>query len=780
MKFTLSWLKEHLETNCSLDEIASTLTAIGLEVEEITDLSKALSGFIIAEIKHADQHPNADKLRICKVDNGVEILQIVCGAANAREGIKVVLAPVGITIPNGNFKIKASKIRDVESNGMLCSYDELGLSGESEGIIELEEDAAIGLQFVDYAGLADPVIEIAVTPNRGDCLGVRGIARDLAAAGLGKLKPLSYQKVEEEYLSPVKVEIKELSDIFAGRYFKGVKNCKSPKWLENRLVAIGLRPISALVDITNYISYEFARPLHVYDADKLTGNIIVRSAKSGEKLDTLANQELELAENMAVIADDSGAIGLAGIIGGASTSCELESHNIFLEAALFDAENIAITGRKLGVNSDARYRFERSVDPEFVLEGVEIASRMIIDICGGTASELVIAGEAPKNHSVIDFSLAKCEKISGIAISKDAIINILTALECKLEDNGEILRVTTPSFRHDLKIEHDLVEEIIRIYGYDNIPLQKISYDSPSISESLEKIRKIRLNIVNRGLKEVISWSFISEKAANNFGGYNNNFKLINPISKEMAVMRKSILPGLLEMILKNDARSFADINIFEIGRIYLETDNQPVVAAGMRGGNIIPRNHHSPTRAVDFYDVKADIFAILESLGFDPEKMTLDPANIPYYHPGKSAILRMGSNIIAQFGEIHPKIKNKINLVAFEIFLENIPNSKSKKGKFDISDLQKITRDFAFIVDENITCQEIIKAVKSAEKNLLKKAEIFDIYVGKNIDPGKKSIGVSITLLPKEKNLEMSDIEAISNKVIENVTKATGAVLRI
>ena len=786
MKFTLSWLKEFLETDASLAQISEKLTALGLEVEEIIDNSASLKEFIVAEILEATQHPNADKLRVCKVADGAGERQVVCGAPNARAGIKVVLATEGIKIPANGMVIKKSAIRGVESNGMLCSNEELGLAGDSAGIIELPASAKVGESAIYALGVDDPVIDIAITPNRADCLGVYGIARDLAAAGIGKLKPLAspeYKAVGSGKIS-VKLETENCTK-FVGCYISGVKDCASPAWLQNRLKAIGLKSISALVDITNYINISYARPLHAYDADKLKGNLVVRLAVENEKFSALNDKEYLLAENDIVIADEKGVVALGGIIGGKESSVSGETNNIFLEAAFFDSVSIAKTGRRLAIDSDARYRFERGVDPEFILQGAQLAVGLILEICGGEASKFLSLGKTIDNQRTINFDYNKVFALGGIEIKKEEIYNILQSLGFVFI--GEQLKI--PSWRADIDCESALIEEILRVYGYDNIPETTIPYAiSRKLSSVQQRTSLVRKELAVRGLNEVYSWAFLAEKQAKTFG-VANPLKLLNPISADLDVMRPNLLANLLSAIARNSARGFSSLGLFEIGNVFedVTVEGHKLHASGVRSDKFINRNHLGGLREVDLFDAKADLFSVLEIAGLSPEKLQISREVPAYYHPTRSGRISLGGKItLGYFGEIHPLILANFDIkqrvVAFEALLNNIPLPKSKnksKPLFFISNFQSVERDFAFIADEKMPVTDIVKAIEKAEKNLIKEVKVFDIYIGKGVENSKKSVAISVTLQSQDHTLTDKEIEEIAAKVISEVANL-GVTLRI
>lgn len=793
MKFTLSWLKTYLDTDASLQEISEKLTSIGLEVEEIVDNSAALAPFIAAEILDAQPHPNADKLRLCKVNNGTETLQIVCGAPNARTGIKVVLAQVGTVIPTNGLKIKPSKIRDVESNGMLCSAAELGIAEDAQGIVELPENAALGQPFASALGLDDPVIEIAITPNRGDCLGVYGIARDLAAAGLGTLKPVENTPVKGNFASPIKVTIDtpEKAPRFVGRTIKGVKNAESPAWLKQRLESIGLKPISALVDITNFLTFDLGRPAHVYDAAKLKGDLKVRDAREGEALVALNDREYTLEAGMTVIADDSGAVALGGIIGGEPTGCDENTTDVFLEIALFNPINVAVAGRKLQLNTDARYRFERNVDPAFLTSGAEIATRLILELCGGEASELVIAGEEPKAREVIDFRPARVEQLVGITPTEKEMLTILGTLGCICKKSGDVVKVQVPSWRSDIEQEADVIEEVARLYGYDAIPRVALSGGmsvQAAINADQRRLQDMRRVLAGRGMKEAVTFSFISSEIAAMFDPANDNITLANPISAELDVMRLSIFPHLLQAVSRNQARGVKRAALFEIGPVFSRDYNlqQQNAAAGVRCGQYVSQSHYGDNREVDVFDAKADALAAL-SLYLPVDNLNISREAPSWYHPGRSGAIMLGKNIIGYFGELHPSLLRKLDIkttvVGFELFPENAPKAKPRKSTafpaFERVNLQPVERDFAFIVDENTEAEAVLRAVRKADKQLIESVTLFDVYSGKGIEQGKKSLALTVTLQPKEQTLNEEALERISQLIIQSVQKDTNAILR-
>ena len=811
MKFTLNWLKEHLDTSSSLEEISRTLTAIGLEVEDIDDPSKSLAPFVIAEVKEAEKHPDADRLKVCKVYDGANTVQVVCGAPNAKAGMKGVFAAPGSYVPGTDITLKKGNIRGVDSEGMLLSERELGLSDEHEGIIELAGDAPVGEKYADYAGLNDPVLEIALTPNRADCACVRGIARDLAAAGLGSLKPLEVPTIDKSFKSPVDVKMQfdtkedqAACPIFLGRAIKGVKNGPSPAWLQQRLKAVGLRPISALVDITNYFTLTLNRPLHVFDMDRLSGDIHVRFSKDSETLEALNDKTYTLKDGMIAICDDSGVVGLGGIVGGVPTAVENETTNVFLEVALFDPMRVARTGRDLGISSDARYRFERGIDPDFIFDGAQIATKMILDLCGGEASEIVQAGEVPETVAPVIYDPARVEKLTGLAVSSDRQREILESLgfiidKKNAQEWSEQWIVNPPSWRPDIFGPADLVEEVVRIIGYDSIPVTPVKKEEDSHTKSCETrniqlARLCRTTLAARGFQEAVTWSFMSRHLAGLFGANDNQeveqLRLLNPISNDLDQMRPTPLGNLIEAAVRNADKGFPDSALFEVGPAFesAKPEGEILVTAAIRSGRTNPRHWAGPetNRQVDLYDAKADLLAALEACGFDGSKAPISRDAPAYFHPGQSGTLRLGPNILGHFGMIHPAILEEMDadfpIAAFELYPEKIPAPKNKgnsKGRLDLSDLQPVRRDFAFLVDRDLGADQLIRAAMGADKNLIKNVSVFDVYTGKGVEESKKSVALEVTLQPQEKTLTEKDIEEVSNKLVQMVESKTGGKLR-
>lgn len=796
MKFTLSWLKDYLDTNATIDEIVEGLIGVGLEVEEVVDKSKLLGAFTVAHVTLAEKHPNADKLRQCVVETKDGVKQVVCGAPNARTGIKAIIALPGVTIPSTGAVFAPATIRGVESQAMLCSERELLISDEHNGIIEVPGDWAVGTPAAVALGLDDPMIYIKVTPNRPDALGLYGIARDLAAKGLGKLKPLDAKPIAGTFESPIKVSL-DFPDgdtkpcpLFVGRYFRGVKNGPSPEWLQRRLKAIGLRPISALVDITNYVTFAYARPLHVFDADKVKGDIRARAASDGESLEALDNKTYTLSAGMTVIADDAGPEAIGGIIGGIPSSCTGETVNVFLEAAYFDPLKTAATGRKLGITSDARYRFERGVDPAFTPVGAEIATRMILDLCGGEASHVVIAGSVPETARSYVLRGARVKTLAGIDVPLNEQKRILESLGYGVtEQNGDLV-CGVPTWRPDVKGEADLVEEVTRIVGLDNVPLAPMERSHPVAAPVLNPLQKrmlaARRALAARGFNEAVTWAFLPEAQAKLFGGGQPELKLANPISSELTDMRPSLLPNLIAAAGRNVARGFADMALAEVGHAYAgdQPQDETLRAAGIRRGAAVSRNWQGGARAVDAYDAKADALAVLEAAGAPVATMQVVAGAPDWFHPGRSGTLQMGpQNKIAFFGEIHPRVLAAMDvkgpLIGFEIVLNAIPPSKSKSNTrpaLNASDLLPVSRDFAFVVDGAVEADKLVKAAKGADKALVADVTVFDQF---KLEGGKKSLAIEVTLQPREATLTDKDIEAVSSKIVSMVQKATGGTLR-
>jgi phenylalanyl-tRNA synthetase beta chain len=806
MKFTMSWLKEHLETRASLGEIVATLTRIGLEVERVDDKAAALAAYTVARVVSAERHPNADRLRVCMVDTGSgEPVQVVCGAPNARTGMTSVFAPPGTFIPGKNMTLEVGTIRGQISRGMLVSAFELQLSDDHEGIIDLPADAPVGQPYAAYAGLDDPVIEINLTPNRPDCASVHGIARDLAAAGLGSLKRAGVPTVAGSGPCPVQVRLDfadgeaHLCPAFALRLVRGVKNGPSPAWMQRRLTAIGLRPINALVDITNYITFDRGRPLHVFDAGKVKGDLVVRRARDGEELQALDGRIYRLDPSVVVIADDDGPESIAGIMGGERTGCDEATADVLIESALWDPLTIAQTGRKLGIITDARYRFERGVDPAFTVPGLDLATTLVIDLCGGEASEAVVAGKVPEDKRVIEFPWSEVPRLSGLDVQPSESEQILKTLGFGLQGSGERVSVTAPSWRPDIEGKADLVEEVIRIAGVDRIepkPLPRLedTVAKPILTLIQKRTRLARRALAVRGLVEAVTWSFIARSEAELFGGGDGRLALANPIAAELSDMRPSLLPGLMKAAQRNADRGLSDVALFEVGQTFAsdEPEGQSIKAAAVRRGTAraegVGRHWDGGAQSVDAFDAKADVLALLAALGIPSGGLQMVAGGPAWFHPGRSGTLQFGpKNVVGAFGEVHPKVLKALDLkgplVAFELNLDALPPPKAKptkmKPKLNLPDFQPLTRDFAFVVGRDVAAGDIVKAAQGAERQLIVGVDVFDIYEGTGIDPDKKSVAIAVTLQPTEKTLTDVEIEAVSAKIVGEVSKKTGAVLR-
>jgi len=799
MKLTLGWLKEHLDTQADARAVADQLTAIGLEVEAVEDKGAALSAFTVAYVVEAKPHPNADKLRVCVVDTGTEKLQVVCGAPNAKTGMKGVFAPVGTTVPGTGVKLTQAKIRGELSNGMLVSEREMGLSDEHAGIIELPADAPVGKPFASVLGLDDPVIDVAITPNRQDCLGVRGIARDLAAAGLGRLKPFAVPAIAGAFASPIGIELvfeptaANACPLFVGRYVKGVKNGPSPTWMQARLKAIGLRPISALVDMTNYVTFDLGRPLHVFDADKIKGGIHVRLSRAGERMAALNGKEYEVEAGVTLIADDAGAVGFGGVIGGEASGCTETTRNVFIESALFDPIRTARTGRRYQIESDARYRFERGVDPAFVHAGADVAAMWVQKLCGGEASQPVVAGQAPEWRRQVSLRPARVRDLGGIAVDETESARILTALGFDVAKQGDRLEATVPSWRRDIEGEADLVEEVTRIKGFDAIPSvpvpRNVTVTKPVLTEAQRRARTVRRALAARGLTEVVTYSFTRRAEAQLFGGGSDPLMLANPISADLDCMRPTPLANLVTAAVRNHARGADAVALYEVGPAYADDTpaGQSTIAAGIRSGDALARHWHGAARGFDAFDAKADAQAALAAAGVPVAGLQSVPEAPTWYHPGRAGVLRLGPKTLARFGELHPGLLAKLDLkgpaVAFELLLDQVPTARAKAGRtrarLVVSDLPAVERDFAFVLDQGVTAEAIVRAVKSAEKTLIADVHVFDVYSGQGIAEGKKSVAFAVCLQPTEKTLTDPEIDAIGQKIVAAVVKATGGTLR-
>ncbi len=801
MKFTLSWLKEHLDTDEPVERLADKLTMIGLEVESIEDKAKALAPFTIARVISAEQHPNADRLRVCMVDtgDGGAPVQVVCGAPNARAGMVSVFSAPGTFIPGKNITLGVGTIRGVESRGMLCSEAELELSENHDGIMELPADAPVGAAYAAWAGLGDPVLEINLTPNRPDCTGVHGIARDLSAADMGKFKEPGIRPVKGEFPCPVKVTVEDASLCpgFALRLVRGVRNGPSPEWLQRRLTSIGLRPINALVDVTNFMTYDRARPLHVFDAAKVKGNLTVRRARDGETLKALDGRVYMLDSGVCVIADEHGVESLAGIMGGEASGCSEQTTDVLIESALWNEINIAQTGRKLGINSDARYRFERGVDPAFMVPGLEMATRLVMEMCGGAPSENVVVGNAFGDDRVIDFPLAEVRRLAGIDVPFPEVKRILGHLGFMVAGSGPVVKIAVPSWRTDVHGKADIVEEIVRIIGVDKVPMTPFERGDaprkPVLTAIQQRTRRARRALAARGMIEAVTWSFIAKPAAELFGGGGSELALANPIASDQSDMRPSLLPGLVAAVQANVDRGFPDLALFEVGQVFRgdRAEDQLTAAAGVRHGfassNGIGR-HWSGTASADALDAKADAFAVLSAAGAPMQALQVVPGGPNWLHPGRSGTLQIGpQNVLGYFGELHPRALEALGaegfVIAFEVILDRIPEAKQKptraKPVLELSPFQPVSRDFAFIVDRGVRAGDIVRAAQGADRKLITDVTVFDVYEGKGIDEGKKSIAIAVMIQPREKTLTDQEIEAVAAKIVTEVTKKTGGTLR-
>ena len=797
MKFTWSWLKDHLETDHEMSVILDALPMLGLEVEDVVDKSEALKPFVIAKITEAEQHPNADSLRVCQVDTGSGMLEVVCGAPNARAGLVGVFAPVGAYVPGIDLTLSEAEIRGVKSNGMMCSEREMMLSDEHDGIIELAPDAPIGAAYAEWAGHNDPMIEIAITPNRADCLGVRGIARDLAAAGFGTLKPLEDVAIATSGKSALSWQIDpsatDLVPRIAGRSFSNVKNGASPRWMQQRLNAVGQRPISALVDITNYVMIDLGRPLHAYDADKVKGgSLIIRRANAGEEMTALNEKTYTLDDTMLVIGDTDGADDLAGIMGGERTGVSDETTTMFLEVAVFDQISVATTGRKLNLNSDARYRFERGLDVTSPDWALDYASKMVLDICGGTASEADIQGPGADWQRQIAYRPARCLELTAVDIPADKQAEILETLGFTVDRSSDEWSVMPPPWRGDIVGAADLVEEVTRIVGFDAIPevaLPRLSVvAAPAVDAAQKRPHTIRRLLASRGMMEAVTFSFLDHATAVKFGGGDDALRLVNPISTDLDTMRPTIMPNLLAALMRNGARGESDAAIFEVGPIFPgdTAEDQRTSVTGLRHGVTAPREWTGTGRKVDWADARGDAIAVLAALGINTASLQTTTQAPEWYHPGQSGALCQGRNVLAYFGAIHPSVLADYDLkgaaAGFEILLEDIMLPKAKgpaRPLAQLSPYQQVSRDFAFILDQDITAEQLLRAIKGAGKPLVSEATVFDVYQGKGIDDSKKSVAVAVTLQPTKATLTEDEIEATSSSIIAAVEKHCGGVLR-
>tara|TARA_B100001540_G_scaffold14405_1_gene12516 strand:+ start:1118 stop:3526 length:2409 start_codon:yes stop_codon:yes gene_type:complete len=801
MILTISWLKEHLDTKYNESKIIDKLTNIGLEVESYENVSSELDSFKIARVVNAEKHPNADRLKVCDVDIGQkDTIKVVCGAPNAKKDLLTIYAGPGTIIPKNKMKLSVSKIRGVTSYGMLCSEAELNLSNESEGIVELSKDKysnKVGKKF--FKNINEKVIELSITPNRPDCLGVRGIARDLAAAGAGKLKDISKSNIKKTGPQNIKVSIKkdknQACTIFGSCLINGVSNKESPKWLKDKIQSLGQKPISAIVDITNYVMLDLNRPLHAYDADKIDQEIIVRNSKKGETFEALDNKKYELEDNMCVISDKSGVLGLGGIIGGTRSGTEFNTKNILLEAAYFNPRSIRKTSKLLNLDSDAKFRFERGIDPTSIEIGLTRAAQLITDICGGKISKFDIQEIEKEKKNKIKFKLPLLEKIAGFKIQDKEILKILTNLGFEIKKKKHELELKVPNWRPDINQPIDIVEEIVRIKGYENI--KTLDPEKTRIKPTLNKRQKLfhflQRSVASKGYYETITWSFTDSKINHFFRENNYEIKIVNPISSDLDVLRNSIFPNLMFYLKKNLDRGFKDLSLFEIGPIFI--GNQPgqqlTVIGAIKSGKLSRLSWNEKERLVDVFDAKKDAIQTLVEAGYNRQDFFIRDKSPSYYHPGKSGSIYLDKDDIepvAYFGEIHPNILKKLDiktesLVNFEIYLDHLKDNKikikDKKSNFEYSDYQKSERDFAFVVDKNIKVQDIIELITSIDKNLIKSVKVFDVYEGNNIPANKKSIALNVTIQSFEKTLNDSDLEKINNLIISTVESKSGAKIR-
>lgn len=795
MKFTLSWLKEHLETEASVAAIAEAMTMAGLEVEHVDDPAVKLAPFSVAKIREAVQHPNADRLRVCQVETRDGMKEIVCGAPNARAGLTTIYAPIGAYVPGLGVTLVEKPVRGVVSNGMLCSAKELEVSEESDGILELSDQFAVGATAAQVFGL-EPVIDFEVTPNRPDWLGVSGIARDLAAAGLGQLKTPPVTPVAGQFPCPIdiRIETPEACPVFAGRLIRGVKNGPSPAWLQQKLSAIGLRSINALVDVTNLLSYDRARPLHVYDADKLAGGFVAaRLGREGESFLALDGKTYEVAPHHCVIADARGVLGFGGVMGGEDSGCSDATVNVFVEAAYFDPIRTAQTGRDTGITSDAQYRFARGVDTGFIVPGLELATALILDLCGGEPSEIKVGGEIPAPPPAFSFDPAYVTRLSGLTIPREQSLSILADLGFQVSGEGAALTVQPPTWRRDAEGPADLVEEVARIAGFAALPSTPLPAVEPQpggvLNPRQARVRIARRALAAAGYAETVGWSFTSRRNAQLFGGGAEALVLANPIAAELDCMRPSALPGLIEAVGRNAARGFPDCALFEIGPVFggdAPGDQRTTVTAVLAPR---PPRRWDGGPADDLFTLKGVLLALLEELGAPVGSLqTVQGASPAWWHPAQSARLQLGPKaVMAEFGALHPSTLKALDVAgpiyAFEIWLEALPEPKKRAVKtrpaLGLSPFMPLSRDFAFLVDEAKAAGELVRAALAADKSLIAVARVFDVYRGAGVPEGQKSVAVEVQIQPQDKTLAEAEIEALSSKIIASVEKNCGGRLR-
>ncbi len=801
MKITYDWLKDHLKTNQTEEKLLEQLTNVGLEVEGVESLSEGQDLFKVAKILKTEKHPDADRLKVCDVDVGdKEIKKVVCGAPNAREGLLTIYAPPGAVIPKSGLKLVVAKIRGVTSYGMLCSESELKLSDESEGITELPSSKyskKVGKKYFEKP--SSNLIDLSITPNRPDCLGVRGIARDLAASGFGKLKEIKLKKLKSASKRKIKITLKkeknQACSVFGSCLITNVKNTESPEWLKQKLISIGQKPISAIVDITNYMMFDNNRPLHVFDADKIEKELIVRNSKKGEKFDALDNKIYTLDENMCVISDNKGPLALGGIMGGIRSGTQMDTNNVLIESAYFDPTVTRKTAKKLNIDSDAKFRFERGIDPQSIEEGLIRSASLIQEICGGEIGKVEIQKIKNFKTTEINFDQKLFEKIMGLKISSSEVTNILNNLGFKIKKSKKILKLQVPSWRPDISQPIDVVEELARIKGYDKI--KTIEPEKVRLKPTLNKTQKLfhflQRAVASKGYHEVVTWSFTDNKFNNLFKGENKEIKIVNPISSDLGVLRNSIYSNLTMYLNKNIDRGYKDISLFEIGPVFTGKNpgDQITVVCGISTGKKSRLSWIEKERDVDVFDVKRDVIQTLSEAGYNPEKFVIDDETPNYYHPGKSGRIFLNAGkeqTAAYFGELHPSIIKDIDmktnvLTGFEIFLENLKQPKKtlndQKSKYSVSDFQKSERDFAFIIDKKVKAQDLIKIISNVDKNLIQNVKIFDLYEGDNIPDDKKSIALNVTIQSNEKTLKDKDLENLNNLIIKSVEDKTGAKIR-
>jgi len=801
MKITTGWLKDHLDTKLNENQIIDKLTDIGLEVESVASQSSELDNFLIAKILKVEKHPGADRLNVCDVDIGAkELVKVVCGAPNAKEGLITIYAPPGAVIPKNQMKLVVSKIRGVTSYGMLCSESELNLSNENKGITELlntKYSNKIGKNYFPKSNLR--TIDISITPNRADCLGIRGIARDLAAAGLGNFKKIKNVKLVQKNKQKINIKIakekKQGCSIFGSCLVTGVKNIESPKWLKEKIISLGQKPISAIVDITNYVMFDLNRPLHAYDADKIDKGIVVRNSKKGETFKALDNKDYKLQSDMCVISDNLGVLGLGGIIGGTRSGTELKTTNVLIEAAYFNPRSIRKTSKVLNIDTDAKFRFERGIDPLSIEQGLHRATELIKKICGGEVSKFDIQKTENIKNKIVKFEVASFEKITGFNISQKQIIKILNALGFVIKEDKKLLLLKVPTWRPDIEQEIDIIEELVRIHGYDKI--QSIepekTRNKPTLNDKQRLFHFMQRSIASKGFLEAITWSFTDSKINQLFLEGNKEVNIVNPISSDLNVLRSSIFSNLVIYLKKNLDRGFKDISLFEIGPIFLgsQPGQQELVVCGFRAGKTSRLNWLQKDRLVDVFDVKQDVIQSLIEAGFDQKKLYIDDKTPSYYHPGKSGRIFLNKEkdkVVAFFGEIHPDILKKVDiktesLAGFEIFLDNIKQTKKslndQKIEYKYSDYQKSERDFAFVLNKSFQVQDLIEIISNIDKNLIKAVKVFDVYEGDNIPVGQKSIGLNVTIQSSNKTLNDEDLDKINQLIISTVEEKTGAKIR-